>query len=1758
MRQLITRLGCLWLCLAPILIEGSQWISAQRAGDIAYVLLDSPPEIRRYDLSTGQWLPALSLRDHPTSMLAETNALHIAFGTSVYRYAPDLTAETHLLNTGSPTTAILPWTHYVYLVHPAYPYGYITSLRRSDGAVVTEGKYTYKAFGGASVSSVLGRIYGRKQGVSPSDIDTVVLNTDGTFGAVNDSPYHGDYPDGEPTFVLGDGRRVTDSSGIVYEGDTLRFAGSFGGRIDAIDFYGGSTPIVLRDTNVIAFSQTYLPTGSAPTGLAAPKALFVRGTQITVLGMNSSEITVRSLAVADLKAEEPGKPVDPRGLAYTPDAILQDRAGDLILYSQSQRSLFRWSVSNRVYAPTVPLVGAPSQVAYSAQFHRVFLGFESGKVDKLDLDGAARQVPLMNAGAAILGMTAADPYLFTCVAISPWVSHQTYDENGVLITSRPWSYFSSEYIWSAVNRRVYHFRDDTSPNDLHSEGIDLNGGLGTQSETPDHGEVQTVHPIRVSPDARAVLLGSGELYDGTALTKAGSLPVQIVDAAWTRQTLYTLRNVAGVTVLQQWNTNNYSQAALRQLSGTPLRVFAGADGLTVVTLQDSAPRFHLLDLSLAPVFSSPVRPSAPGSLAAARVGADTVTLAWTDLSDNEDAYEVEQQLPDAVGWKRLTSLAAGTVRYEVTGLAFSSTNAFRVRAVNASGDSAYAGPLVVVTLPDPRSPMSATGPQIVEALATRVEIGWEDASSNEDGFRIERREFGSTGVWKVAGTVPTDSSRFVDTGVAVGRRYDYRVVAFNAFAAAPPTASVSVTTLDRDTAPPSGNFTGLSVVDAAPWAVVLKWVSTFQNETGFELERSDYSNGVWISVGATSRNASQFTDTNAVPGVRYWYRVSAVNSFGRQSYSFTLDVTPRAIGGEFLGLSGRSGSVLCFAFANPFRIERYDAATRGWLASIPLSERPTAIHCQTDSLYVAYDRKVVRLDPGTLVETFMVNAPSSVGVLFAAGDLLYVVDRGNGTVWLDRRTGVLGGQGSLGFYSVFPGVDVAPDGKTLFGVTSGISPADILKIDLAPAGGIAASNGSPYHGAYSIGSWAAVLPGGRRVMTSSGIVYNTTDLTYAGSLAGAVDAVAFTTNGLPIVARGTKVIAYTASFLEAGEKTLGATPMLLAVDGADLLTAQPSAMSPHGVDVQSMALDTILPPAAHEAPSLAGVAFEPANAFVAADGDTLVLVCRELSVLFRWSISRRRELPGIPLLGSPSWTAYSAGNNRVYTGYENGRILSVPLVDGATEVPFANLPGSTRGLACAGDWVFAADTSGAWATHYVFNSEGTLISSRDWNYISRAYTWDPKDRKMYFFRDSQSPNDLHWETIDADGKLGTAGETPYHGEVNVAAPIRVKPDSSVVLIGSGQMFSIPSLNFASVLPYAITDGDWRDGTLHTVRDVSGLSQIQRWSANYAPLDVKQIEGRPLRLFPLKGSFLLLTMESAQPRMTLLNDSLVVTFQSAINHPPTDLRVEPGILGENAPAGTVVGRLLVTDPDAGDTARFSLNEPVTPASAFRIEGDQLLTTRPLDFELLSAWGVSVRALDRFGMSVTQSLTITLTNVNEAPIGIILSNPVIREEAPIGTLVGLLSANDPDRGDRQAFSFVENPEKLFRIVGNRLEVAAALAFRTNASPLIRVQARDAGGLAVEASFSVTVIPTPVLTFSTRLVEEGADRILWSDVVQPKLDFNMRYEADSSTDLITWKPLLIPPQVISTGVQSQTVRYLLPAGGVQRYLRIRILAP
>lgn len=1736
---------------------GATWVDARRTGDIAYFAVDNPSELRRFDLANEKWLPALSLAARPTALMADNGAVYLATGNTTVRYPADLTGGTPVLTTAEPVTAIVGNAQYVYLVRAGYPYGRIASVRRSDNTAVTEAEYLYKAFVGASISVPLGRMYGRDTGLSPADIDILELKADGTFGTAQDSPYHGAYPGATRTFVLADGLRVADDSGTVYTGDNLTYAGSFGGRIDGIDFKADGTPIVLRGTNVISFSKAYLPTGSAPVTLAAPSGLFVRDTNVFVFGISGADIAVQRIPVSTIRPPDPGPAVDPKGLAYTPDDILADRNGDLLLNSQAQRSLFRWSRSGRAYSPTIPLVEAAPYVAYSPALHRVYLGHASGRIDHIPLDGEPKQAAIANAGAAVLGLAVAGQHLFACAAISPWVSHQTFTTDGTLIESKPWNYFSRQYIWSPSNRTLYHFRDDTSPNDLLREAIGTDGRFGAQVDSPYHGEVATVHPIRVSPDARAVLLGSGELYDGTSLVKAGNLAVTVADAAWWGQDLFTVRSVNGAAVVQKWSTNNYTATAVLQVTGSPLRLFADAQGLTLVTLQASMPRFHLIDSALGLLYSSPIPPAAPDGLAAAEITPDSITLAWNDRSDNEDVFEVERQDASTGKWSAIGTAPANSTGFRVTGLAFATTNTFRVRAANAAGSSAYAGPVSAKTFPDPRIAPPASDLAVVEVLGTRVELVWRDNASNEDGFRLQRRDGATPGPWKTVATLAANATTTVDTALTPLTRYEYRVVAFNAFADSEPGNSVVATTQRADGIPPTAAPTGLRVLAADAASVSLVWVDTTSNESGFAVERSTYPPTTWAVVGTVGRNTISFVDTAVAPASRYSYRVSATNAFGKATQSGFIDGTTKSVGGDYLGVTARAGDVTLFAFSSPNRLERFDTKARKWLDPLPLPDVATALFAAPDATYVAVGRQVFRLGaPGEPMVPLMALS-SAVQTLFVSGDFLYAVGVANDIVWANRRTGILGGQGGFGFYSIQPGISFAADGRTFYAVTRNVSPADILRYTVPEAGGIPTGKDSPYHGTYPGGLFAAVFPDGKRVATSAGIVYSTADLTYAGSLAGAFDTLCFTADGVPVVARGRTLVAYGSTLLEVGRTDLDATPSRLDVSGGDLLAYVPDPSSPRGFAVRTVPLADFVPPDAGLPPALAGLAFTPDGAFLADADDTLVLVSKQYQTLFRWSVAARAELPSIALSGAPSWVAYSKTLNRAFTAYASGKIMSVDLVEGAVEKPFANLPGPALGLACLGDLVFAADGSGAWATHYIFRPDGSLVTSREWNYISREYTWNEATRRVYFFRDSMSPNDLHWESVGADGSITAAGETPYHGEVNCQPPIRVKPDGSRVLIGSGQVFETGGLTFSGGLPYGIADAGWSGTTLVTLRDAAGTSQVQRWSASYTATATVQLTGTPLRLWPLGTSAtLVLTLDNAQPRMTLLDSGLNIAFQSPVNHAPTGISVDPAGVPENAPAGTRVGSLAAADPDAGDTARFAIVGGA--ASAFRVAGDQLFTTQPFNFEQAPKVTLQLMATDRRGLSFTQSLVITITNVNEPPAGIALSNQSVREEAPFGTLVGLVSAADPDQGDTLAFTLVDDAGGSFRLVGNRLETARALSFRDAPRPTVRIRATDTAGATAEAALAVTVVELPPPAFTTHVVGSGTDQLLWTDVVLPRLGFGMQYQADTSTDLREWTPLLIPPIQIGTSSQADTLRYVMPAPGPTRFLRIRRVYP
>ena len=194
---------------------------------------------------------------------------------------------------------------------------------------------------------------------------------------------------------------------------------------------------------------------------------------------------------------------------------------------------------------------------------------------------------------------------------------------------------------------------------------------------------------------------------------------------------------------------------------------------------------------------------------------------------------------------------------------------------------------------------------------------------------------------------------------------------------------------------------------------------------------------------------------------------------------------------------------------------------------------------------------------------------------------------------------------------------------------------------------------------------------------------------------------------------------------------------------------------------------------------------------------------------------------------APDRMAYSSSHQRLYLGYSNGAIQYIDTgAPNGEETPFGNTALGVGGLAAVGNFLLAQDFSGAWATHYIFNAAGTITDQMEWNYYSREYAWDPVTSRVYFFRDDTSPNDLHYEVIDqASGQITNAGETPYHGDYNIEPPIRVSPDGTRVLLGTGDLYRRSNLTWAGALGRTFTDAEWQDNLLVTV---NASAQLEIW------------------------------------------------------------------------------------------------------------------------------------------------------------------------------------------------------------------------------------------------------------------------------------------------------------------------------------------
>jgi uncharacterized repeat protein (TIGR01451 family) len=197
-----------------------------------------------------------------------------------------------------------------------------------------------------------------------------------------------------------------------------------------------------------------------------------------------------------------------------------------------------------------------------------------------------------------------------------------------------------------------------------------------------------------------------------------------------------------------------------------------------------------------------------------------------------------------------------------------------------------------------------------------------------------------------------------------------------------------------------------------------------------------------------------------------------------------------------------------------------------------------------------------------------------------------------------------------------------------------------------------------------------------------------------------------------------------------------------------------------------------------------------------------------------------------------------------------------------------------------------------------------------------------------------------------------------------------------------------------------------------------------------------------------------------------------------NDAPTDIALSNATVGENMPAGTAVGNLSTTDPDAGDSHTHTLVAGTGGEDnlSFQIVGNQLQTNAVFDFETDQSYSVRVRTTDGGGLTFDEAFTITITNNNDAPTDIALSNASVAENSATSTLVGNLSTTDADAGDTFTYTLVSGTgsedNTSFKISGTQLQTNAVFDFETDQSYNVRIRSTDSGGAFFEEAFTITI--------------------------------------------------------------------------------------
>jgi hypothetical protein len=283
-------------------------------------------------------------------------------------------------------------------------------------------------------------------------------------------------------------------------------------------------------------------------------------------------------------------------------------------------------------------------------------------------------------------------------------------------------------------------------------------------------------------------------------------------------------------------------------------------------------------------------PAAPTGLIVGTGTSTSLNLSWLDKSADETGFKIERSL-DQQKYDLVATVGANVTSYTDTGLKPALLYMYRVRATNASGDSApcdwqYAPTLSALTT----TPVMGADTKLVVNSSTALTLSWKNPFDAVTGFRIERAladVFPAT--WTEIAQLPGTATSYQNTGLTAGTSYMYRMRGTNGTIFSAYVGFPRGQTFDPAVAAP----TNLAAVSVSTSRFNLTWTDNATNEQYFTLERS------WDGVNFTgidypAANATSFVFDGVHHGVTYYFRLQAIGSTRTSSaYSNTVAVTAK-------------------------------------------------------------------------------------------------------------------------------------------------------------------------------------------------------------------------------------------------------------------------------------------------------------------------------------------------------------------------------------------------------------------------------------------------------------------------------------------------------------------------------------------------------------------------------------------------------------------------------------------------------------------------------------------------------------------------------------------------------------------------------------------------------------------------------------------------------------------------------------------------